>query len=616
MDPIAQSIQIVAEAAKSHAQGRLDEAERLTCQALLLSPADLQAKLLLGVIKAKTDRGSEALELLNQVAREDPSSFFARYWLSVVFRMLGRLDEATAVGFEALRLKPDDVQALIAVGSCLLDLGRFNDAGPVFTRAVRLAGQNAGVHEGLALALQGVGKDAQAVQELQIGFQLDPKSESLGLRLGAALLEAQDFQGAESCAREVLGSHPRSGKARALLARALMDQGRGLAALEHSEAALSAAPSNASTLVVHGSILQNLGEIEEAESAFRKAIEIEPKQCHAYFALVHNRKVNEEDGPLLDAMAGLQQQPSIPEAQQIHLQYGLGKANHDLANYGPAMTHYDKANWLAHSLKLRDRPYNRKGHEAGFEFVRKTLTRHFLEENRGSNESNLPIFVVGMMRSGTTLVEQILSSHSDVGAAGEQRFWPDHHSAVLKHGSRFDRAEAERLGKEYVKLLREVDDKGSLLVDKMPVNYSFLGVIHTALPNARFIHVQRHPVDTCLSIYFTPNRSRIEWAHDKSNIAFAYRQYLKMMDHWAQALPAGRLLHVRYEDLVLNREETTRKMLQFCGLPWEEACLRPEQNDRSVLTPSVWQVRQPVYTSSLERWRKYEPWLGAFRELL
>ncbi len=271
----------------------------------------------------------------------------------------------------------------------------------------------------------------------------------------------------------------------------------------------------------------------------------------------------------------------IPESQQIHLQYGLGKASQDLANYGPAMGHYDEANRLAHALRFRDRPYNRRVHEAGFEFVQKTLTRRFLEESRSSNESDLPIFVVGMMRSGTTLVEQILSSHSEVGAAGEQRFWPEHHSAVLKPGSRFDKGESEKLGEEYVKLLRDVCAEGRFLVDKMPVNYSFLGVIFCALPNARFIHVQRHPVDTCLSIYFTPNRSRIEWAHDKSNISFAYRQYLKMMDHWTQALPPDRMLQVRYEDLVLKREETTRQMLQFCGLEWEEACLHPEQNDRS-----------------------------------
>ncbi len=310
MDPTARSIEIVAEAAKAHAQGRLDDAERLASEALRLSPEDAQAQLLLGVVKAKTNRSKEALELLDQVASQDPSSFFARYWLPVVFRMLGRLEEAATVGFEALRLKPDEVPALIAVGSCLLDLGRFNDAGPVFTRAVRLAGQNAGVHEGLALALQGVGKDGQAVQELQIALRLDPKSESIGLRLGAALLEVQDFQGAESSARAVLSSRAQSGKAHALLARALMDQGRGLAALEHSEAALAAAPSDAPTLVVHGSILQNLGQIEEAEFTFRKAIEIEPNQCHAYFALVHNRKVTMEDGPVLKAMTRLEQEPS------------------------------------------------------------------------------------------------------------------------------------------------------------------------------------------------------------------------------------------------------------------------------------------------------------------
>ena len=616
MDPNTQSLQLIAAAAQAHAQGNLKAAEELANQALLQTPDDLQAKLLLGVICVKTGRPQQGFPFLDQVAREDRGSFFARHWLSVLFRQQGRLDEAAAVGLEALRLKPDDVPTLIIVGSCLLDLRRFNDAGPVFTRAVRLSGQNAGAHEGLALALLGIGKEAEAIHELRSAVKLDPTSESIGLRLGAVLLESQDFKGAESCARTVLQNHPGSSKAHALLARSLMDQGGGQAALENSTAALALTPADASTLVVHGSILQNLGRIDEAESFFHKAIELEPKQCHAYFALVHNRKMTESDEPLVRAMAELEQDPSIPESNQIHLQYGLGKANHDLGKFGSAMEHYDKANRLAHSQRFRSQPYNRQAHEAGFEFVRNTLTRRFLEENQSSNDSDLPIFVVGMMRSGTTLVEQILSSHSEIGAAGEQRFWPEHHSAILKPGSRFNKAEAERLGREYVNRLRETNEKGKFLIDKMPVNYSFLGVIFAALPNAKFIHIQRHPVDTCLSIYFTPNRSRIEWAHDKSNIAFAYRQYQKLMDHWCQSLPPDRLLNVQYQELVLNREETTRKMLQFCGLEWQDACLYPEDNNRSVLTPSVWQVRQPVYTSSLNRWQKYEPWLGPLRELL
>ena len=143
-----------------------------------------------------------------------------------------------------------------------------------------------------------------------------------------------------------------------------------------------------------------------------------------------------------------------------------------------------------------------------------------------------------------------------------------------------------------------------------------LGLIHLAFPNAKIIHTQRHPADTCISIYTTPVRTRLGWAHDKDNIVFAYEQYLRLMDHWHRVLPAGTITDVRYEELVSDQESVTRHLIGSCGLDWDEACLRPDKNLRSVVTPSVWQVRQPIYKTSIERWRKYKPWLGPFAELM
>ena len=142
-----------------------------------------------------------------------------------------------------------------------------------------------------------------------------------------------------------------------------------------------------------------------------------------------------------------------------------------------------------------------------------------------------------------------------------------------------------------------------------------LGLLHIAFPNARIIHMRRHPVDTCLSIWATPVANGIDLCASKDNVVFAYKAYLRIMEHYRQVLPSDRLMEVQYETLVSDRERITREMIEFCGLPWDEACMKPEENTRSVKTPSVWQVRQPVYKTSMERWRKYEPWLGAFAEL-
>jgi hypothetical protein len=172
------------------------------------------------------------------------------------------------------------------------------------------------------------------------------------------------------------------------------------------------------------------------------------------------------------------------------------------------------------------------------------------------------------------------------------------------------------LATRYLALLSTKAPKKARVVDKMPINFAGLGVIHAVFPNAKIIHVRRNPVDTCISIYTTPNRGLTEFGHDRGNIVFAYRQYQRLMEHWRQALPSGTMLEVDYEALVGDREAASRQIVDFVGEAWSDLCLQPEKNARTVVTPSVWQVRQPVYKTSVERWRRFEPWLGAFRALL
>ena len=222
------------------------------------------------------------------------------------------------------------------------------------------------------------------------------------------------------------------------------------------------------------------------------------------------------------------------------------------------------------------------------------------------------------MRSGTTLAEQILSSHPEVGGAGELLFWPENAGSsekVFDPNGELDTTRLQNLTRDYLDLLGRLAPGKPHVVDKMNTNYLLLGLLHVALPDARVIHMRRHPVDTCLSIWATPVARDVDLCGDKGNVVFAYRQYLRVMAHWRSMLPADRLLDVQYEELVSDREAVTRRMVEFCGLDWDEACMRPEENVRSVKTPSVWQVRQPVYKTSMARWKKYEPWLGPFAEL-
>lgn len=220
-----------------------------------------------------------------------------------------------------------------------------------------------------------------------------------------------------------------------------------------------------------------------------------------------------------------------------------------------------------------------------------------------------PALIVGMPRSGTTLVEQIVSSHPLVAAGGELTFWTDQRETAAAKDA------ASRLAAGYLALLRRIGPGSERVTDKNPFNFLHLGAIRLALPHARFIHVRRDPIDTCLSIYFTRFATPQAFAYDRGDLVFYYRQYERLMAHWRAFIPADRLLEIDYESLIANRESLTRRMIAFCGLPWDAACLAPESNPRLVRTASVWQARQPVYRTSVERWRRYEPWLGELSQL-
>ena len=228
-----------------------------------------------------------------------------------------------------------------------------------------------------------------------------------------------------------------------------------------------------------------------------------------------------------------------------------------------------------------------------------------------------PVFILGMPRSGTTLVEQILSSHPHVAAGGELPFW----SKVSRSRGSSANELSDALGlaksaEDYRVLLAELGPGARRVTDKWPLNFEQIGLILTGLPDARIIHCRRHPVDTCLSMFFQNFWEGNEFAWDRGDLVFFYRQYERLMAHWRRVLPPDQLLELDYEKLIANREAETRRVLAFVGLDRDDACLAHERNTRVVKTASVWQARQPIYTTSVERWRRYEPWLGELRALL
>jgi hypothetical protein len=351
----------------------------------------------------------------------------------------------------------------------------------------------------------------------------------------------------------------------------------------------------------------------EAATAYRRSIELEPDQGFSYCELVRSSKLTADQTPLLESMLRLVTDDRVNQRGLMFLHYGLGKGYDDLGVYESAMKHFDEANRIAYRLKFGEGRFDPERLSGFVDRTVETFSKAYIRRHsEGAEESDLPIFIVGMMRSGTTLFEQILSNHPDVEGAGERPFW-------LRRSSE-DRTGASDLNlrsltSEYLGELRTLFPSATRVTDKMPGNYRVLGLIASALPRAKIVHCTRNPVDTCLSIYMTPNRVPIDFANDRDNIVFAYRQYQRLMRHWEDVIGPASLSQIRYEEVVADPEPVVRQALRFCDLPWDGHCLHPEENDRSVVTPSAWQVRQPLYTSAVERWRRYEPWLGPFAEL-
>jgi tetratricopeptide (TPR) repeat protein len=359
-------------------------------------------------------------------------------------------------------------------------------------------------------------------------------------------------------------------------------------------------------------LMPQFGRFDQARAFAHKALELEPDNPAYYVRFVYACPIENADLPVVQRLRSFSKAGTFSSKMKSGIEYALGKAAEDFGLFDEAGEHYLKANKIALDEQNRSgRSYDPQAHGKEVDFIIDSFTAEKISSfGVRRNSSAVPVFVIGMMRSGTTLAEQVLSSHPEIGAGGELAFWRDHgprlHEGLVRNRQT---AQLEAAAEYYLTQLGSIGPDKTLVCDKLPQNYLMAGLIHTVLPNAKFIHCRRDSRDTCLSLFTTPFTYPPGFAHDPVAIAFAYRQYLRLMDHWSGVLPEDRLLTVHYEDLVTNRESTTRRMIEFLDLTWDERCLFPEQNPRALANPSQWQARQPVYRKSLGRWKRFMPCL-------
>ncbi len=482
---------------------------------------------------------------------------------------------------EITRLKPNSAEAHYDLGICLLRCGRLAKAADSLQRAVELQpGFHAALSQ-LAHALEQGGKEQEALHAYRkLGRTTDDPFERLYYSAKVAALEGKPDE-AEGKLRRLLILKPRYEGPRVLLGKLLSEHGR----------------------------------FEEAASELTKAINTVPT---AFEKLTAIRRMTEADRPLIERMRDLVDGAHLNLESRIAVQFGLGKTFNDLGDYAEAMRYYDAANALRANTTHLDRiglvtRYDSIIARYSAESLDRAAQLRMRSTRRGDD---VPVFIVGMPRSGTTLADQILSSHPAVAAAGELPFWKARLGDwQLRPAGSPDSDALIQAAEEYRTLMFAIDPQALRITNKEPKNFELLHLIRLAFPDARIIHCRRHPVDTCLSIFFSNFWAHQDYACNRGDLVFAYRQYERLMDHWRSVLPLDRFTEVDYEALVEDREAETRRLVDFIGLDWHEACLAPERNRHPVKTLSVWQARQPVYKTSVERWRRYEPWLGELRDL-
>jgi len=360
------------------------------------------------------------------------------------------------------------------------------------------------------------------------------------------------------------------------------------------------------------------GDFEAGIDGLHEILKTEPNRVPALVQMANSMRIMPKDRWLVARMESVLRTADETTEDPVNLHFALGKSYDNLGEYEAAMGHFDAANRLRYRNIERTGGFDRDGYEANM-----TLRAHVYrqevvdDEKRHGNPTEMPIFILGMVRSGTTLAEQILSSQPDVAGAGEQDFWINTDIRLMDYARESLDTEELREAKEtYLRLLTGFAKGARKVIDKQPGNMLLAGALHIAYPNARIIYMRRTPADNAISIWTTNIRTSVRFVNNKSNIVHAYRQHEKLREHWKSVIPSDRYLEVSYEDLVQHQEVVSRKIVDLCGLKWDDACLAPERNRRQVITPSLWQVRQPVYRSSINRWQRYEPWLGEFRELL
>ena len=648
-DPLPAFTQAVA----LHRQGRVREAEALY-EAVLRTQGDhFNSIHHLGLIRLQQNRLADAAVLFRRAVKINRKSADAQHHLAIALTGTGHFSGATAHYRKALDLRPRDAAAHNNFGYVLQKLDRHEDAARHYRQALSINPRYPEALNNLGNALQALDRIEEAIEQYRQALALRPNYAEAYSNLASALAARKLHEEAIANCQKALALAPDNVEAHINLANslgaterpqdALMHYQKAIAidplnveghartgfmlfhlgrieeAITHCEKALSIKADHVNALQNLGVALRALGRVDEAIDSLEKAIAAAPRKAAGlYYTLASSKRMSAVD-PHFAVMQQLTgEMDSLSVEDRIGLHFALGKSFADIGDHQRSFQHLLQGNALKRQEFVE---YDEAKLLLRFERIRAAFTAELLASKRGVGDpSPVPVFIIGMPRSGSSLVEQILASHPKVFGAGERYEFGDLAKDIAGPGDvEFPEAVAamsdeqlRTLGTSYLRAIQPLAPEAERITDKMPSNFFHAGLINLALPNARIIHTRRDPRDTamsCFSILFAMGHPH---TYDLAELGRYIRAYERLMQHWRQVLPEGAMIEVQYEDLVANLETQAKRIVQYCGLKWDSACLAFHKTNRPVRTASVIQVRQPIYKSSVGRWHPYEKELQLF----
>lgn len=633
--------------------GNAPMTESISLAALHDYPGEVNFLALLGAALLRQGKAAEAEKNLQQVVATDPDYAKGHEQLGEALLALGRPDDAVLSFRRALELNPAFDAAQMKLGRTLLGLGRETEARQVFESFVRQTPHRQRLADAAELHRNGNYKEAEKIYReilredpenvsalrllamlamkvehyrdaaviLKQVVTMAPDFRGAWIDLGHAQTELHELDDAIETMKHAIALDPASHGGYIGLANALARSSKTEEAVAAYEKAIERRPDLAGSWLGLGNVLKTLGRPEEAIAAYRKGIEIQPGFAELYWSL-SNLKTFRFDTGEIEAMKEQLATPGLRDDATVHFCFVLGKAAEDDGDYAQAFAYYERGN----GLRRMQEHYDPVHTEVIGERIRAVFGKEFIASLDGHGYRGVrPIFIVGLPRSGSTLLEQILASHPMVEGTHElpeggrlvkyidrQCVGRDRYPEALRS---FPADSFAELGRRYDDETKRYRSGAPYFIDKMPNNFANVGLLAAILPDARFINARRDPMDTCLSCFKQLFARGQSFTYDLDELGSYYLEYMRMVDHWHEVMP-GRVLDVQYENVVNDLETETARVLDYCGLPWNDACLNFHNTKRAVRTASSEQVRQPIYRDALRYWERYGNVLNPLKDVL